>query len=253
MDIESRWRRLVERRGPRVAPPPPPAPVAPETPIPAAVDHAPGEHIEPRECALVVLGCQPDLLGSVAPGAAAESLIMKTNAAIDILRLYGGHIAFVRIAFDGLDRKLMPDTNKEFSGLVRQGLFENGTPGADIHPGLAVQEGDMVVRTTRLGPFVSTDFDEQLTNRGITTLIIAGAETSGAVLSTVREAADRDYRIVVLSDCCADPDPQNHELLVTRLFPRQADITTAARLYNSLVATRLDRQRAASPGADVRA
>ena len=52
---------------------------------------------------------------------------------------------------------------------------------------------------------------------------------SGVVLSTVVEAADRDYRLYVLSDGTDDPDEQARELLLGRIFPRRAqDIDTAA-------------------------
>ncbi|MGH2644863.1 MAG: isochorismatase family protein, partial [Chitinophagaceae bacterium] len=50
--------------------------------------------------------------------------------------------------------------------------------------------------------------------------------TSGVVLSTLREAADKDYRITILSNCCADMDEEVHRVLTTKVFPRQADVTT---------------------------
>ena len=43
---------------------------------------------------------------------------------------------------------------------------------------------------------------------------------------TVREAADKDYRITVLSDGCADADEEVHRVLTTKVFPRQADVMT---------------------------
>jgi nicotinamidase-related amidase len=46
------------------------------------------------------------------------------------------------------------------------------------------------------------------------------------VLSTTREAADKDYRITILSDCCADGDEEVHRVLTTKIFPRQADVMT---------------------------
>jgi nicotinamidase-related amidase len=47
------------------------------------------------------------------------------------------------------------------------------------------------------------------------------------VLSTVREAADKDYRLTVLSDLCADSDPEVHSMLINKVFPRQADVMTS--------------------------
>jgi nicotinamidase-related amidase len=55
---------------------------------------------------------------------------------------------------------------------------------------------------------------------------LTGIVTSGVVLSTLREAADKDYRITVLSDGCADRETEVHEFLINRIFPRQADVIT---------------------------
>jgi nicotinamidase-related amidase len=58
--------------------------------------------------------------------------------------------------------------------------------------------------------------------------VLAGIATSGVVLSTVREAADKDYKITVLADCCADRDEEVHRVLLTKVFPRQAEVMDAA-------------------------
>jgi nicotinamidase-related amidase len=55
-------------------------------------------------------------------------------------------------------------------------------------------------------------------------LILAGISTSGVVLSTPREAADKDYELVVLSDCCADGETEVHRVLLEKVFPRQAEV-----------------------------
>jgi nicotinamidase-related amidase len=80
------------------------------------------------------------------------------------------------------------------------------------------------VRKTRVGAFTTTDLDQRLRDREVTTLILAGISTSGVVLSTVREAMERDYRIVVLNDASADPDPEIHAFLTGTLFPRHTAV-----------------------------
>jgi nicotinamidase-related amidase len=95
-----------------------------------------------------------------------------------------------------------------------------------VHEHVAPEPGDITVRKTRVGAFSTTDLDEQLRKREIETLILAGISTSGVVLSTVRDAADRDYQVFVLADASADPDPEVHEFLISRIFPGQAHILT---------------------------
>jgi nicotinamidase-related amidase len=187
-----------------------------------------GPNLDPKQCALLVLGCETNVLSAI-PNSVA--LTLKINAAIDIVRRHGGSIGFMRIAFSDLDYQSIPSTNKEFSALAHQRRYRNGTSDADLHPALAVQPDDVVVRATRLGAFSTTDLDEQLTNLGVTTLFICGVDSTGVVLSTVRDAADRDYRLIVLADCTADPDRTAHDLLMSRIIPRQAEVTTVARLY----------------------
>jgi nicotinamidase-related amidase len=64
-------------------------------------------------------------------------------------------------------------------------------------------------------------------------LVLSGIATSGVVLSTLREAADKDYSITVLSDCCADRDEEVHRVLTTKVFTRQADVVTVEEWSNN--------------------
>ena len=58
-------------------------------------------------------------------------------------------------------------------------------------------------------------------------LVLCGIATSGVVLSTVLEAADKDYELTVLSGCCADADEEVQRFLTTKSFPRYAEVITA--------------------------
>lgn len=101
--------------------------------------------------------------------------------------------------------------------------------------------GRMLVRVeTRVGAFSTTDLYARLHAQGIDTLVLAGISTSGVVLSTVRHAADEDYRVYVLADATADPDPEVHRVLLESVFPHQADIITTDELW-TLAAKNLKR------------
>jgi len=71
-----------------------------------------------------------------------------------------------------------------------------------------------------------SDLEVLLRGLGAGTLVLAGIATSGVVLSTLRQAADLDYRLVVLADACLDADPEVHRVLTEKVFPRQADVLT---------------------------
>jgi nicotinamidase-related amidase len=68
-------------------------------------------------------------------------------------------------------------------------------------------------------------------------LILTGIATSGVVLSTVRQAADADYRLTVVGDCCLDSDAEVHSVLIGKVFPRQATVTTAEAMIAALAAS----------------
>lgn len=102
---------------------------------------------------------------------------------------------------------------------------------------MAAAPDDIIVRKTRVGAFSTTDLDARLREHDIDTVILAGISTSGVVLSTVRDAHDRDYRVLVLADATADPDPEVHEFHIERIFPRQADVITVADLEELLSAS----------------
>ncbi|MET4431705.1 cysteine hydrolase [Mycolicibacterium sp. 624] len=215
-----------------------------ERPVPADFDIYGGGPVAANEFALLILGCQPEIL---APIADHEELIAEINKVIDIVRIHEGTVVHARMAFDPMDYRFPPLTNKEFAAVVQEHRLENGTPGSESHPSLLKSPEDIEFRTTRLGIFSNTDLDELLTNYGITTLIIAGCHTSGAILTTIREAADRDYRIIMVEGCVADPEPELNRFLLRRIFPRQAEIWTAAQLYSSLAVSKSQQHRTATP------
>jgi nicotinamidase-related amidase len=84
-----------------------------------------------------------------------------------------------------------------------------------------------VITKRRTGPFSTTDLGAVLSSHDIHTLVLMGVSTSGVVLSTVRWAADLDFRLLVLADCCADRDEEVHRVLCEKVFPRQATVGTA--------------------------
>src|ERR1700693_6406280 len=124
--------------------------------------------------------------------------------------------------------------NPVFSALKANGMAVAGSEGAAIHPAAAAREGEPIVVKHRISPFVGTDLETLLRANGIDTLVLAGVHTSGVVLSTVRHAGDLDYRLVVVRDCCADPDAELHAVLLDIDIARQAAVVTTAELAGAL-------------------
>jgi nicotinamidase-related amidase len=190
--------------------------------------------IDPRRTALLVMDYQNAIIGRLED---AETLLARVAHAIAVVRQHGGHIGYVRVAFDDTDFDSIPPTS-QFAGLVANSgrAMHADSPATAVHESVAPEAGDILVRKTRVGAFSTTDLDGQLRAHQIDTLVLAGISTSGVVLSTVRDAADRDYRVFVLADASADPVPGVHEFLTEKIFPRQAQVITTAELEQLLKA-----------------
>lgn len=76
--------------------------------------------------------------------------------------------------------------------------------------------------------------DELGRAKDIDTLFLFGIATSGVVLSTMLHAADADYRLFVIKDCCADLDQMAHACLIESVFLRQAMVLTSGEFLNAL-------------------
>jgi nicotinamidase-related amidase len=126
--------------------------------------------------------------------------------------------------------------NQTFSAVAAAGRFADGDPAAEIHPAIAPEPGDLVVTKRRVSAFTGSDLDVLLRGLGAGTLVLTGIATSGVVLSTLRQAADLDYRLVVLADGCLDADPEVHQVLTGKVFPRQADVLTVDEWESRLAA-----------------
>jgi nicotinamidase-related amidase len=91
-------------------------------------------------------------------------------------------------------------------------ILIRGEPGHDIIPALYPIAGEPVIDKPGKGAFYQTDLELMLHNRGIDTLLVAGVTTEVCVNTTVREANDRGFRCIVLSDCCGSYFPEFHQM-----------------------------------------
>jgi len=183
--------------------------------------------------ALLAMDCQTGIVAAyVKP---PDAFLGRAVAALRAARAAGLTVIHVQVGF----RPGLPEVspaNKLFGAIKTspqwQKLFEGDT-GA-IHPTLGPEPTDIVVTKHRVSAFCGTDLEMILRAKAIDTLVLFGIATSGVVLSTLVEASDRDFRLVVLSDCCADSDTTLHAALIERLFQRRADAITSEEFVRAL-------------------
>jgi len=182
--------------------------------------------IEPSKSALLLMDFQNAIVGML--GDSGSALLERAGKARVAARTAGMAVMHVRVAFTDADYAAVSPRNKSFAALGKSRFLTDGTPPAAIHDALAPAADEEVFTKHRVGAFSTTDLAARLAARGIDTLVLAGIATSGVVLSTLRDAADHDYRLFVLADCCADQDAEVHRVLTEKVFPRQADVIDLA-------------------------
>jgi nicotinamidase-related amidase len=161
-------------------------------------------------------------------------VVEAADRAVKAARVSKIPVMFVRVAFrPGYPE--VTESNRAFAAISQAGdAMTLDHPATQVHAALEPLPHEPVIVKRRVSAFSGSDLDILLRAAGADTLVLAGIATSGVVLSTLRQAADLDYRITVLSDACADPDPEVHRVLTEKVFPRQALVTSTEEWIETL-------------------
>ena len=113
-----------------------------------------------------------------------------------------------------------------------------GSKDAQILDELAPRDGEIVISKTTAGAFNSTNLGVVLDNMGVNTLITAGVVTNGCVETTVRDAGDRGYRVLLAEDGCAAPNRHEHDYAIRFLDRNFAVVKTTDVIITEIEALR---------------
>jgi nicotinamidase-related amidase len=200
--------------------------------------------IEAAHSALVIIDMQRDFLE---PGGFGEALgnnvsllqqaVAPCAAAIAAARTAGMTIMHTREGHrpdlsDAPPAKLLRgEPSKRIGDPGPMGrILIRGEPGHDIVSALAPAPGEPVLDKPGKGAFHQTDLEQILRNRGIETLIVCGVTTEVCVHTTIREANDRGYRCVALSDACASYFPEFHRVALEMIM-RPRSCSASCRIW----------------------
>jgi nicotinamidase-related amidase len=180
--------------------------------------------IDPAHTAVFSMDCQAGIV-SIYTREAKEAFLVRAASVLNHARATGMTIIHIQVGF----RPGLPEISSRNAllGAIKsseqhQRLFRE--PLGAIPETIAPQGSEIVITKCRISAFAGTDLAMILRANDIDTLVLYGIATSGVVLSTLVEAADADYRVAVIGDCCADLDSALHDCLVQRFFPTRGPV-----------------------------
>jgi nicotinamidase-related amidase len=187
-------------------------------------------HIDPSKTALLVMDLQEMMRSRPTAPHSPQQVFDKAGQLLSAFRLRGAFVVIVKIGWsaDGKDR-LPPLCD---APLARAGSL---TPEAlELVPELNVQPTDYQVTKRQWGAFYGTDLDLQLRRRGMTTLVLSGIATAFVVESTARDAFERGYHQIFAEDAMTSMAAEEHQVAITRIFPRLGLVRTTAEILSVL-------------------
>jgi nicotinamidase-related amidase len=183
--------------------------------------------IDPAHTAVLSMDCQAAIV-SIYTRDAKDAFLDRVASVLNHARATGMTIIHIQVGF----RPGLPEISSRNALLAaiksseqHQQLFRE--PLGAIPDAIAPQGNEIVITKHRISAFAGTDLAMILRANDIDTLVLYGIATSGVVLSTLIEAADADYRLAVIGDCCADLDAALHDCLIQRFFPTRGAIFSA--------------------------
>ena len=162
--------------------------------------------VHPERTALVNIDMQNWFVGNAYHGART---LRRINRLAEVCRAAGILVVHTRVVLrpDGSNMGVMG----EMTPVVHEGVINEGTETAALHPDLVVAASDVVVDKPRFGAFHASDLELILRSRRIDSVIISGISTEACCDTTAREAHARDFRVLFLSDATASAWPDREK------------------------------------------
>ncbi|MGO4336630.1 cysteine hydrolase family protein [Labrys sp. KB_33_2] len=176
--------------------------------------------LDARCTALIVIDLQEDFLSPTGYFARQgydpsplRAILPTVNRLIDAARAAGIRIIHTRQGYRGDMADMTPyeKWRRKRAGLDGTQVLLRSSPGFEIVSDIDVRPEDIIVDKTCNGAFTYTDFEHVLRAQGITHLLFSGCTTDVCVHTTLREACDRNFQCLTISDACASGDQRAHE------------------------------------------
>lgn len=167
------------------------------------------------------------------PMIAERNTLGNARRVMEAARAAGVPVIHVVMGFrDGYPE--VSDRNKLVGNIKRGGGFKLGSEQVELCDEVRPLPGEVVVNRPRINPFYNSELEAILRARGADTVAIMGVASHLPVAAAVRWAADADYRVILLEDCCASQRREDHDWVVQRIFPQWADVVSSDDFVESI-------------------
>ena len=176
-------------------------------------------------------------------GEEAERALPLIAALARAARAAGAPVIYTRNEFarDGSDIGVY---GRKRDLLETEGWCLVGSEGAQIHPIVAPQEGDIVLPKRKPSAFFGTPLVGLLIDRAVDSVIVTGGSTANCVRATAVDASSYDFRTSVVEDCVFDRFRLSHLAALFDLDRQYADVVSSATVLAHFDSLSLDRPAA---------
>jgi nicotinamidase-related amidase len=183
--------------------------------------------IHPAQTALVLIDLQNAIVGrDTAPYPAAD-VVARGKQLADAFRAKGSPIVWVNVNVNDFLSLPVDEPSPRPAQPVPAHMM-------DIADAAGKQPGDLLVTKRHWGAFAQTDLEQQLRDRGITTVVLTGIATNMGVESTARQGTGLGFAFVVVEDACTTFSSEMQDFAFTKIFPRLASVRTTAQVLKAL-------------------
>ena len=199
------------------------------------------EQIDPRKTALVVIDMQNTFCDAGAPAEVPQSrgIVPNLNALTPELRALGVPVIWVLHANTNLGGRSDWDLfyNNIVDGDVRERTIQSNAPEHQaVYSELDVSPGDMIITKNRYSALIpgSSSLERVLRSFGIDSILIAGTKTNICCESTARDAMMMDFKVTMLSDCCAALSDEEHRSALENIIQQFGNVMTGKEVVERL-------------------
>lgn len=204
------------------------------------------EHVHddlvPSKTALIVVDMQNAFMPlpvAHAPCDMAPKIVPQINRLAQAVRDTGGVVVWIQTACTTGDKITWSNAHKIVGhdrALKRFAALERGSEGYALYPEMDARPDDVYVEKHRFSAFIqgSSDLDGILREQGVDTVLIAGTVTNVCCESTARDAMMLNYKVVMVSDCNAADNDEEHNATLRAIYLTFGDVMDSGMVIDLL-------------------